>query len=122
MSLTQSIIEIAEETAAEHHATKVLSIKLRIGDMSDVVLDSLEFAFEAMTPGTILEGVALEVEWVDALARCQSCGREFHPEPLDFTCPGCGNPFTELVQGKEFAIASIEIDGPEQGQESGTGG
>jgi hydrogenase nickel incorporation protein HypA/HybF len=122
MSLTQSIIEIVEETAEANHATKVLGITLDIGELSQVVLESLEFAMEAMTPGTILEGAALDVRWIDALARCPSCGREFHPDPLDFTCPGCGNPFTEVVRGKEFAIASIEIDEPDAGEESPPGG
>ena len=113
MSLTQNIIEIVEESARVHDATKVLKITLSVGELSDVVIDAMRFCFEAITPGTMLEGAQIEMNPVEARARCQMCGTEFHPDPLDFTCPGCGNPFTEVFQGNELSIASIEVEDPE---------
>lgn len=122
MALTQSIIRIVEESAAAHGAAEVRSIKLTVGELADVVVDSLRFCFEAIAPGTIMEGAELVVDEVEAKAHCAMCGREFHPDPLDFTCPECGNPFTEVVAGKEFAIASIEIEeGASSGRDAANG-
>jgi hydrogenase nickel incorporation protein HypA/HybF len=116
MALTQSIVEIVEESASQHGVTRVRRITLTVGELAEVVEESLRFCFEAMTPGTIMEGAELVWESVPAASRCVMCGAEFRPDPLDFTCPECQNPFTEVVAGKEFAIASIEAedeDGPQ---------
>lgn len=108
--MTQSIVEIVEESAAQHTVTRVRRITLTVGELADVVEESLRFCFEAMTPGTIMEGAELVWQDVEAKSHCAMCGAEFRPDPLDFTCPECQNPFTEMVTGKEFAIASIEAD------------
>lgn len=110
MSLTTSILEIVEESARSHDATHVTKVTLSVGELSDVVADSMSFAFEALSPGTICEGAELVIDTVCAVARCQLCATEFHPDPLDFTCPKCGNPLTQVIHGKELTIASIEID------------
>ena len=110
MALTQSIVEIVEESASQHGLTRVRRITLTVGELADVVEESLRFCFEAMTPGTIMEDAELVWERVEASSRCVMCGAEFRPDPLDFTCPECQNPFTEVFKGKEFAIASIEAD------------
>lgn len=119
MALTQSIIDITTESARQHGAEKVLKITLTVGQLADVVVDSLRFCFEAITPGTMLEGAELEIDEVEAAAVCIQCGVEFQPDPLDFTCPACQNPFTEVIRGKEFAVASIEVDKDVKATEEG---
>lgn len=117
MALTQSIVEIVEESASQHGVIRVRRITLTVGELADVVEESLRFCFEAMTPGTIMEGAELVWENVPAASRCVMCGAEFKPDPLDFTCPECQNPFTEVVAGKEFAIASIEAEDKDESQD-----
>jgi Zn finger protein HypA/HybF involved in hydrogenase expression len=48
---------------------------------------------------------------------CTACGRDVELEGVQsFRCPNCGEPCSDLLQGRELEIDSIEID---DGQEAG---
>ena len=81
-----------------------------IGALSGVVPDALEFAFEALTPGTMAEGAQLAVERVPARFWCATCTREFQSDDLFAECPDCHSLSGELRAGREMELASLEID------------
>lgn len=111
MSVTQSILDIVLDQAKENDAAKVTSVKLRFGMVTAIVPDCVTFYFEQMTEGTIAEGAKLEVEMVPLKIRCIQCGEISEgTDELDVTCPKCGNPFTEIISGREMEVASIEVD------------
>ncbi len=58
LSIMQSALSLALDQARQAGAARVHTIRLRIGALSGVVPDALEFAFEALTPGTMAEGAA----------------------------------------------------------------
>ena len=78
MSIVAGVLDAVSESAAQAGATRVLSISLSIGDMTQVVDEALEFAFEALTEGTICEGAELVVNKVHPRSVCLECGGEFH--------------------------------------------
>lgn len=110
LGITQSIVEIAERTAKEQQAEKVLSVTVEIGSLSGVVPEALEFCFEACSNGTLLEGTQLLIEKVAARGRCLDCGREFFLEHLLACCPDCDCPAGEILSGEELRIKEMEID------------
>jgi len=110
VSLCESILDILKETAAKEGATKVTSVRLRIGEMAGVVDDSLRFAFEIVTKGTLAEGAKLDIEDVPLTARCRSCGREFHIVGYAFSCKHCDSPEIEVVSGREMTIEDIDLE------------
>ena len=57
--------------------TKVDVIKLRIGEMRQVVADSLLFGFECLTKNTPLENARIEIENIPITARCMNANRNF---------------------------------------------
>ena len=109
LSIMESALNLALEQARKSGAVRVHALRLRIGALSGVVPEALEFAFEALTPGTPAEGAELLVETVPALFWCQSCGREFAAEDLLAECPVCRRPSAELRAGREMELASMEI-------------
>ena len=113
MSIIAGVLDAVVPSAQQAGADRVLSITLRIGDMTEVIDEALEFAFEALTEGTMCEGAELVVNKVHPRSVCFECGAEFDHDRFHRTCPACGSYETRLVQGKELEIESIEVDLPE---------
>lgn len=109
-SLMTSVLDAVEISAKEHKAQKVVEVRLVIGEMAEVLDDAMDFAFEALTPGTIVEGARLIMTKVVPKSRCIACGREFEHDRFHFACPACDSLATELLAGKELYIESIEIE------------
>lgn len=110
LGITQSIVEIAERTAKEQQASKILSVTVEVGSLSGVVPEALEFCFEACTNGTQLEGAQLLIEKIPARARCRDCSSEFPLEELLGCCPDCDSAASDLLSGEELRIKEMEID------------
>ena len=109
LSIMQSALSLALDQARQAGARRVHAIRLRIGTLSGVVPDALEFAFEALAPGTAAEGAKLAIEAVPARFWCAPCSREFQSDDLFAECPGCHTPSGELRAGQEMELASLEI-------------
>jgi hydrogenase nickel incorporation protein HypA/HybF len=110
LSIMQSALSLALDQARQAGAGRVQVIRLRIGALSGVVPDALEFAFEALTPGTPAEGAHLAIEHVPARFWCAACSREFQSDDLLSDCPDCHTPSGELRAGREMELASLETD------------
>jgi hydrogenase nickel incorporation protein HypA/HybF len=110
LSIMESALSAAEDSARTAGAKRVHVIRLRIGALSGVVPEALQFAFEALAPGTLAEGARLDIEDVAARFWCAGCSREFESEDLFAECPVCRVPSGDLRAGREMEIASLEID------------
>jgi len=114
-SLMQSVLDTVESSAHEAGAVRVTAIRLIIGEMSEVVFDAMEFAFEALSEGTLSEGAELSMQSVKPRSRCGVCGEEFTHDRYHWACPRCDSLATELLAGRELFIDSIEIEEPGDG-------
>lgn len=103
-----SIIETALETAEKADAGRINRIVLHIGAKSGVVIDSLEFAFDMVSKGTIAEHARLEIQKIPFCGECVVCGHQFECEDF-LVCDKCGN-FGKIISGQELRIESIEVD------------
>ncbi len=103
-------LNIACQEAQKAGARRLVSIRLRIGSMSGVVPEALQFAFEALTPGTMAEGAQMSIEPVNARFWCRPCQQEFEAFELFAECPNCHTPSAELRTGREMEVASLEIE------------
>ncbi|MDR0350279.1 MAG: hydrogenase maturation nickel metallochaperone HypA [Coriobacteriales bacterium] len=111
--LMQSVLEQVQETAREAGAERVYEIKLVIGEMREVLPEAMDFAFEALSPGTLCEGAHLRIRAVGPSSRCLSCGQSFEHDRFHWACPACDSLATEPLTGKELYIDSIEVDVPQ---------
>jgi len=110
LSLTQSLIEIAEEHARLEQATVITSLTMEIGTLSGVIPEAVEFAFEACSKGTLAEGATLDIRRIPALGRCQQCAQECAMESLLDGCSACGSYVLDILKGQEMALIELEID------------
>ena len=110
VSIVESLIEQVEQEVARAEATGSVSrLKLTIGRLSGVHTDSIRFAFDLLSPGTIVESAELVIEEPSAMCVCDECGRRNEIEELVLECPACGA--TEIaIDGVAPALASAIHD------------
>ena len=113
VGIVDGVLRTASETARASGATKIVSVTLRIGDMREVVRESLDFAWEALREDDPLTAEAeLIVEEVHPRSACVSCGNEFDHDRFHLRCPVCGSGQTLTLCGRELDIVSMEIETP----------
>lgn len=110
MSLAQSILDIILQESGNHKVTRVLSVALKVGELSAVETESLRFCFEFLTKGTPAEGAQLDIERVQVTCRCQDCASDFTVKELTFSCPSCGSGKLEMLSGRELSVESFEAE------------
>src|SRR5262249_52602664 len=110
LSIMDSALSMVLEKAQKAGARRVLGIRLRIGALSGVVPEAVEFAFEALAPGTLAEGGQLAIENIPARFWCGACNSEFQAGDMLAECPDCHRPSGDLRAGREMEVASMEIE------------
>jgi hydrogenase nickel incorporation protein HypA/HybF len=104
----QSALDIAFERGAIERAETITCLRLRVGALSGVVPDALQFAFEVLKTGTAAEFATLEVEFVPLSLYCPDCAREFSTDGFGYMCPVCERFDTEIRKGRELEITGVE--------------
>ena len=110
MSIVQSILEVVNDEAQRNGLSRVVSVKLKLGEMSGAAPASLLFCWELIVGDGPAAGARLEIEPVLLKARCRKCQAEFSPHDYVFICPACGSNRVEVAQGQEITVSSIEGD------------
>jgi hydrogenase nickel incorporation protein HypA/HybF len=111
LSIVGSIVDSVTESLAVYHGARVTEVRLRVGALAAVVEDSLQFCYGIATEGTSLEGSKLVVQILPVIVHCAACGADGEIESLQsFSCPHCGEPVSDLRQGRELEVESFEIE------------
>jgi hydrogenase nickel incorporation protein HypA/HybF len=85
--------------------------------MTEAIPDALQFAFEALCEGDdFLQGAVLDVRMVAPKSICLECGEEYTHDRFHMFCPKCDSFATELIEGRELNIDSIEVDLPDEAE------
>jgi hydrogenase nickel incorporation protein HypA/HybF len=125
LSIVASVVDSVTETLASYPGAQVLEVRLKVGAMASVVVDSLEFCWGIATEDTPLEKTKLVVRTVPVVIYCTTCGRDVELEGVQsLRCPVCGEITMDIRQGRELEIESIEIEEApaEIGARTGTSG
>ena len=114
LSVAQNILDIVTDHVPEPQRTRVRPVRVRVGTMSGVVPDSLEFCFSAAASGGPLSSAKIEIETVPFVVRCTVCGEETTNDSGIPACASCGAP-AEVMSGIELQVREIELDEPSTG-------
>jgi hydrogenase nickel incorporation protein HypA/HybF len=106
MSITMSVVDAITEKMGD---TPVTAVRLEIGKLSGVVVDSIRFCFDLVAEGTTLAGARLEVDEPSGHARCRPCGTEFDVDDPIVLCPACDASDVDVRAGRELRIVSVEV-------------
>ena len=105
LSVASAVVDTALRYA---EGRRLLVVNLRVGELRQVIPDSLAFYWDVVTRETPAEGARLEQVVVPVRMRCEACAHEFEPE-LMFRCPECGGAGAVLA-GDELEVDSIEVE------------
>lgn len=105
----QTALDLAAARARAAGARRIHRIGLRVGVLSGVVPEALQFAFAALSPATVAAGAILAIEEVAAVAHCPACQAEFPAADYLAMCPACGHGPCALRQGREIELTTLEI-------------
>jgi hydrogenase nickel incorporation protein HypA/HybF len=112
LPVTQSILDIVLKHAMMNRVTKVHSISLAVGGLSDLQDEWIQRYFDYISKGTLAEGARLVIERTPVVLRCGGCGENVPVEVnrmKDLICPVCGNKEFTIVSGREYFIKGMEV-------------
>jgi len=119
-ALARSILQTILDAALKNEATEVCRVEMEVGEICLVNVDQLTSFVRSAARGTIAEGMEFSVKSVETRIRCKECSylggieyKEIDPQwhyrvPV-FGCVSCRSNRTEIVQGKDLKIKSIDV-------------
>lgn len=111
LSIAQSIADAVEAKAIACDAACVKQVRLKIGEASGVVDDSLTFCFEMVASfSPVLAGARLVIDRVPHRAHCRHCDQDFAVTNFVTRCPTCEEWSHEVISGHELEIIDMEIE------------
>jgi hydrogenase nickel incorporation protein HypA/HybF len=114
LALLTGVVAAVERACARDCNRAVQVVALRVGALSGAQPEALEWAWLLATPGSVAEGARLLVEMVPAAVWCPVCDAEREiDEFYALRCPQCANPTADLVRGREFDVAYVEVEVPD---------
>ena len=110
LSIAQAVLDQVTAEAVAHGASRIVVIRLEIGELAAVVPEALDFSFGMIARGTAAEGARIEIAAVPWRVRCRGCGAEYRVEVELPICPTCGAAGGDTLSGKELRIMELDIE------------
>ena len=111
LSIVASVVDSVTESLDKYPDARVQEVRLRVGVLAGVVVDSLEFCWGIATEGTSLAGARLVVITLPVVMHCARCDADVELDGVQsFRCPRCDEICLDLRQGRELDIESYEIE------------
>ncbi|MFZ5981360.1 MAG: hydrogenase maturation nickel metallochaperone HypA [Candidatus Zixiibacteriota bacterium] len=107
LSIATGMIDIAIKEASAKKLSHIEEVGVRIGALTGVNPDALQFAFEAACADTPLAGAKLSIEYVEISGTCRTCSREIQVVDYGFICEHCGSTDLEITHGDELEITYL---------------
>ena len=108
-ALAENILQIALDTAAANCAEKISAIGLKLGEMSGVEIEALNFSFDVLKKNTPAAEAELKITRVPIRAKCNRCGKTFTVERYNFFCPECDGILI-LQSGRELLVEFVDCE------------
>jgi hydrogenase nickel incorporation protein HypA/HybF len=105
LALMESVVEAVVEQLGPQ---PVAVVRLEVGALAGVAIDSLRFCFETCVRDTTLVGAELEIISIPARARCATCGQTEPTRSYAQPC-SCGSFDRQLVTGAELKLVEVEV-------------
>jgi hydrogenase nickel incorporation protein HypA/HybF len=112
LQVTQRILDIVLRHAEANGVNKVISIKLEIGELSDLESEWVQKYFDHLSKDTLAEQAKLEIERTPVVMKCDDCSHSFKVDIKDnkeIQCPECAGKKCTLVSGREYYIKDMKV-------------
>jgi hydrogenase nickel incorporation protein HypA/HybF len=112
LPVIKSVLDICLRHAKINNANKILTIELKVGEMSDLEPEWMQRYFDYVSKGTLAEGAKLIFEKTPVSFQCNECSHQFNinvNELKALKCPECGNDKCTLISGRDYYISNMGV-------------
>jgi hydrogenase nickel incorporation protein HypA/HybF len=125
-ALAEAVITAATQIATKEKLKKVTEITVSVGELQQVELDILKFAFQQLKPASF-KNAKFHITCAKTTLKCRACGNTwlFKKQKLDkstaeaihfvpevahtyIKCPKCGSPDFEITEGRGVWLKNIK--------------
>lgn len=107
LSICQSIVRVVE---GARQGRTVVTVHLRVGQLRQVVPETLTYCWGLVTETTPLADSRLAVDHIPVVLDCGSCAERTEvAHHLVLTCAACGSGEITLVSGEELEVTSLDL-------------
>jgi len=110
MSITQNILEDVKEHLSGIQYTRILNIKIKVGELTALDPSSLQFCYDVIKRDTPFENVPLIIEEIPLTGHCNNCSAEINIENFLFLCSNCGSTDVTIISGEELLLSEINVE------------
>lgn len=111
LPITESIVRIAEEEANKYNVKRINEIRIKVGELSGLVPECIQYYFDIVSLGSRAEGAKLKIDKIPISMKCADCGFSGVIEHFNENiCPICGSSQMSMVRGNEFYLDSMEVE------------
>jgi hydrogenase nickel incorporation protein HypA/HybF len=108
LSLCSSIASIVEEA---RDGRRVRTVHLQVGQLRQVVPDTLVFCWQLVTEDSGLAGSVLEIDHLPVVLDCRACAETTTvADALLLTCAACGSGDIVVSSGEELMVTALDLD------------
>jgi len=110
LSLVESIKEIALRHAHMERASRILSVRIVIGDLSSYIEEAVVMFWDEISRDTDAAGARLDFVHIPGELLCLHCLQSFPAWSTGLRCPNCSSEWVKPVAGDECYVDSIEVE------------
>lgn len=112
LGVAQSILDVVEQHVPRERAADVRAVRVRVGALSGVLADALDFCFSAVAEASAFRSAYLVIERVPVVGECLQCGASFDADGPILTCPSCAEGRVRLRSGTELQVLDVALEEP----------
>jgi hydrogenase nickel incorporation protein HypA/HybF len=106
--VAESLLVTISTEAAKQNA-KPVNARISCGTLNAINDEVLCFAFEAITKGTLCEGMKLKIEHKPMQGLCKDCNESFNIDLSCLRCSKCGCEDFKLLPDPPMLLEEIEF-------------
>ena len=108
-SLAGGVLQLVEEAARREGFSRVVELRLAVGQLAGVELPALRFALESLAPGTLLEDAQIQIDQPPGQAWCMDCCMTVALAQRGDGCPRCGGFQLQPSGGMELRVVAMDV-------------
>ncbi len=111
VGLAEEIVQVADREAERIGAARVLSVRITVGRLMQVEVDSLLFLLDVVREASARTvGATFEATVEPARLRCRSCGKTWEMQDWVFLCGSCGSADVQTLSGDRLEVTDMEVE------------
>jgi hydrogenase nickel incorporation protein HypA/HybF len=107
--IVNNIIDMVKESIPPENISRLETIEIELGKMSNVLPEALEFCFHTYIEHSTFQNIRLKIKELNLNIYCKDCNNLFETPDFIFNCPKCISSNLEIIGGDELIISKLYL-------------